>query len=119
MGLTIRGSNVGGIDIFSDSQDGCWDQPSILYHKYRISSPGVKRSDRRVDHLLSSSADVKETVGYTCTPYLGFHGLFKGEIYPCVSPLSSKAPSGPEPPHCRGFTITLIHTTIGIIPLDG
>jgi hypothetical protein len=28
------------------------------------------------------------------------------------------APSGPGPPHCRRFTITLRHTTIGRIPLD-
>ena len=28
------------------------------------------------------------------------------------------APSGPRPPHYRGFTITLRHTTLGRIPLD-
>jgi len=28
------------------------------------------------------------------------------------------APSGPEPPHYRGFTITLRHTTLGRTPLD-
>ena len=27
-------------------------------------------------------------------------------------------PSGPGPPHCRGFTITLRHTTLGRTPLD-
>jgi len=27
-------------------------------------------------------------------------------------------PSEPGPPHCRGFTITLRHTTLGSIPLD-
>jgi len=27
-------------------------------------------------------------------------------------------PSGPGPPHCRGFTITLIHTTFGRTPPD-
>ena len=25
---------------------------------------------------------------------------------------------GPRPPHCRGFTITLRHTTLGRVPLD-
>ena len=29
------------------------------------------------------------------------------------------APSGPGPPHYLGFTITLRHTTLGRIPLDG
>ena len=28
------------------------------------------------------------------------------------------APSRPRPPHCRGFTITLRHTTFGRTPLD-
>ena len=28
------------------------------------------------------------------------------------------APSGTGPPHYRGFTITLRHTTLGITPLD-
>ena len=30
----------------------------------------------------------------------------------------STAPGGPEPPHYRGFTIALRHTTIGGTPLD-
>jgi hypothetical protein len=30
----------------------------------------------------------------------------------------ARAPSGPGPPHYRGFTITLIHTTLGRTPLD-
>jgi hypothetical protein len=38
-----------------------------------------------------------------CVPY-SFHG--------------SVTPSGPRPPHCRGFTITLRHTTLGRTPLD-
>jgi len=28
------------------------------------------------------------------------------------------SPTGPRPPHCRGFTITLRHTTLGRISLD-
>ena len=34
------------------------------------------------------------------------------------SPHGITAPSGPGPPHYRGFTITLRHTTLGRIPLD-
>ena len=30
----------------------------------------------------------------------------------------ARAPSGPGPPHCQGFTITLRHTTLGRTPLD-
>jgi len=32
--------------------------------------------------------------------------------------LGSTAPSGPEPLHCRGFTITLRHTTLVRTTLD-
>jgi hypothetical protein len=30
----------------------------------------------------------------------------------------STAPNSPRPPHCRGFAITLRHTTLGRTPLD-
>jgi hypothetical protein len=33
-------------------------------------------------------------------------------------PNGSTAPWGPRPPHFRGFTITLRHTTLGRTPLD-
>jgi len=32
-------------------------------------------------------------------------------------PQGTTAPSGPEPPHYRGFTITLRHTTLSRTPL--
>jgi hypothetical protein len=34
MEWTVRGSNVGGVETFSASPDGRWDQPSLLYHGY-------------------------------------------------------------------------------------
>jgi hypothetical protein len=34
------------------------------------------------------------------------------------NPPGSTAPSGPGPPHCRGFTITPRHTTLSRTPLD-
>jgi hypothetical protein len=37
-----------------------------------------------------------------------FHYFFYG----------AAAPSGPRPPRCRGFTITLRHNTLGRTPLD-
>ena len=48
--------------------------------------------------------------------------LYYGQIKICssASPPShgTTAPSGPGPPHFRGFTITLRHTTLGRTPLD-
>ena len=34
------------------------------------------------------------------------------------SPMAQKPPNGPESRHCRGFTITFRHTTVGRTPLD-
>jgi hypothetical protein len=38
--------------------------------------------------------------------------------WPLFFPHGAAAPSGPGPPHCRGFTDTLKHTTLGRTPLD-
>jgi len=47
----------------------------------------------------------------------------KGTYYKCSKgnnffPQGATAPSGPGPPHYRGFTITFRHTTLGRTPLD-
>ena len=36
--------------------------PSFLYHGYRVSSPGMKRPGRGIDHASPSSAEVKGRV---------------------------------------------------------
>ena len=43
------------------------------------SFPGVKRPGRGVNHPPVTSAEIKAE-GYTCTPLLGLHGLFQGDI---------------------------------------
>ena len=32
--------------------------------------------------------------------------------------MAQQPPSGPGPPHYRGLTVTLRHTTVGRFPLD-
>jgi hypothetical protein len=61
-GLTVRGSNPGGGEVFRSRPDRPWGLPSLLYDGYRVSFPGVKRPGRGVDHPPPSSARVKETV---------------------------------------------------------
>jgi hypothetical protein len=39
-------------------------------------------------------------------------------VSPPPPPQNATAPSGPGPPHSRGFKITLRHTTLGRTPLD-
>jgi hypothetical protein len=48
---------VGG-EIFRTRPDRPWGPPSLLYHGYRVSFPGVKRPGRGVDHPFPSSAEV-------------------------------------------------------------
>ena len=47
------------------------------------------------------------------TPWTSMSYVFKFDFFP-----GSTAPSGPGPPHCRSFTITLRHTTLSRTPLD-
>ena len=60
---SVRGLNPGEGEIFRTCPDRPWGPPSLLYNGYRLSSPGVKRPGRGVDHPPPSSADVKERVG--------------------------------------------------------
>jgi hypothetical protein len=60
--LTVRGSNLGGGEIFRTRPDRHWGPPSLLYNGYWVSFPGVKRPGCGVDHLPPASAEVKDRV---------------------------------------------------------
>jgi hypothetical protein len=45
------------------------------------SFPGVKRSERGVDHPPHLESGLKKEYSYTSTPLLGLRGLFYGELY--------------------------------------
>ena len=66
MDWMVRGSNPVAGEIFRIRPDRPWGPPILLYNRYRISFPGVKRPGRGVDHPPPCSADVKERV----EPYL-------------------------------------------------
>ena len=55
--------------------------PSLLYNRYRVSFPWVKRPGRGVDHPPQSSAKDKERVQLYSTSPLGLRGLLQGELY--------------------------------------
>jgi hypothetical protein len=56
--------------------------PSPMYNGHRVSSPGVQRSGRGVDHPLPSNAEVKERAEIYFSPsvsswhVIGLHGEF-------------------------------------------
>jgi hypothetical protein len=62
MRRTVRGSNPGEGEIVSTHPNQPWGPPNLLHNGYWISFPGVKRPGRGFDHLLPSSAEVKERV---------------------------------------------------------
>jgi hypothetical protein len=57
-----------------------------------------------VQKLSTTATICISIVKYTVFLFFIFHG--------------ATAPSGPGPPHYRGFMITLRHTTLGRTPLD-
>ena len=61
-GWTVRGSNPGGCEIFSNSPDRSWGPPSLVCNGYRVSFQGVKRPRRDGNHPPPCSAEVKERV---------------------------------------------------------
>jgi len=61
-GWTVRGRNLCGGEIFRAGPDRHWGPPNRLYSGYQICFPGVKRSQRGVDHSLPSSTEVTEKV---------------------------------------------------------
>ena len=88
----------------------------VLFDEYRIKRPGHE--------TLRSTPYYPEVIykwKYTSTPPYSFipcccikHVKYVNSF----SPSGSTAPRGPRPPHYRGFTITLRHTTLGRTPLD-
>jgi hypothetical protein len=64
-GWAFRGSNPGGGEILCTRSD----PSNLLYNGHRVSYPGVKRSERAINHPPLSCAEVKERVElYFCFP---------------------------------------------------
>jgi hypothetical protein len=76
-GWRVRGSNSGGSEIFRTRPDPIWGPPSLIYNGYRVSSPGIKRFGRGVDHPPPQAPMLRKEYSYTSTPpLLGLCGLF-------------------------------------------
>ena len=61
-GWTIRGSNPGGGEIYRTRPYWPWGPSSLPSTGYRVSSPGVKRPGRGVDHPCLSTAEATERI---------------------------------------------------------
>jgi len=51
-------ANLVGLEVLRTRPDRPWGPPSLLYGKYRVSFPGVKRPGRGFNHPRPSSAKV-------------------------------------------------------------
>jgi hypothetical protein len=69
-GLTVRGSNPGGGEIFRTRPDRPWAHPASCTMGTGY-FPGVKRPGRGADHPQPSSAEVENEKSYTSTPPVG------------------------------------------------
>ena len=61
-GLTVRGSNAGGGEIFRTSPDRPWGPASFLYSGYRVFPGGNVRPGRDANPSPRSSVEVKKGV---------------------------------------------------------
>jgi hypothetical protein len=78
--------------------NGTWQvQPHLLQI---LSGPGILICR----NIMNQQSDLGCRAGISYEPFRFFNG--------------AAAPSGTGPPHYRGFTITLRHTTLGRTPLD-
>jgi len=77
----VRGSNPGEGEIFRTPPDRPWGPPNLLCNGYRLSSSGVKRPGRGVDHPPSTSSQVEEILEIHLYSPLGLCCLFQGESY--------------------------------------
>jgi hypothetical protein len=62
MSWTVRSSKPDGGQIFRTSPHRLRALPSLLYNRYRVCFPRIRRPGRGVEHPPPSSADVKERV---------------------------------------------------------
>jgi len=58
-----------------------WGPPSILYNKYQVSFPGVKRPQRDLHRPPTPSAEVKESVELHLYSPLVLYSLFQGNLH--------------------------------------
>ena len=59
-GWTVRGSNLGGGEIFRTCPDRPWDPHSLLYNGYRVFPRGEERPERNTDSSPHSNDVVKK-----------------------------------------------------------
>jgi hypothetical protein len=97
----------------------------VFFDPSRFQFSAYRKSDRSVKQKVSDRtiAEVKDLWSFTSTTVtyckrLGLNAVLLRRKILKFSFRGATAPTGPGPPHCRGFTIALRHTTLCKTPLD-
>ena len=75
---TVRGSNLGGGDIFRTCPDRPWGPSSLLYNGYRVFPGGKERPGCDADPSPPSSVEVKKEHSFY-SPY-GLYGMYRASV---------------------------------------
>ena len=62
-----------GDEFFRTCPDRPWGPPSLLYNRYQVTFPRVKRLDRGVDHPHHVATTLKKVWSYASSSPLGLH----------------------------------------------
>jgi hypothetical protein len=84
MGSTAWNSNPGvgkGFYFLHTQSERHRSPPSLLYSRYQLSFPAVKRPGRGVDQISASNTEVKEKEELTSTPHLCLHDMSGRGLY--------------------------------------
>jgi hypothetical protein len=68
-------------EIFRTCPESPWGPTSLLYSRYWVTFPGVKRPGSAVNRPPPSSGEVKEILELYLYPSLSLHVLFQGKLY--------------------------------------
>ena len=96
-GWTGREASVNATENLANTVIGSSDLPAHSKPLHRHRYP-------KVTHAVTIKLEVITTLNVTVSSSIFSHG--------------ATTPCGPGPPHCRLFTITFRHTTLGRTPLD-
>ena len=80
-GLTIRGSNPGGVEIFHNRSERPWGPPSLLYNIYRVFFGGKGGRGLALISHPHLAPRLKKEQSYISTPTPSLRGLFQGDLY--------------------------------------
>jgi hypothetical protein len=80
--LQVWESNAGGVEIFRNRPHRHWCPPSLIYRRYQLCFPGVKRPGRGEDRQYPFALRLRKDKAYNSSPVSAFGAqMEEGELY--------------------------------------